>query len=200
MPAAERYPLHWPDGQPRTPEHKRARSRYEVSQDRAQRDLVHELELMGARDVIISTNLKLRRDGLPYASQRTPDDPGVAIYWTTESGQDVAIACDRFSSIRDNMRALGLTVAALRAIDRAGCTDILERAYRGFAALPATVTPASRPWWRVLGYNEPEGLDFAAVRRRFRQLAATRHPDRGGSHEAMAELNDALERAKAELE
>jgi hypothetical protein len=77
-------------------------------------------------------------------------------------------------------------VAALRAIDRAGCTDVLERAYRGFAALPAHVTPSPRPWWKVLGFEGPEGLTFTTAKRRFRELAATRHPDRGGSHEAMA--------------
>ncbi|MBO6937515.1 MAG: J domain-containing protein [Deltaproteobacteria bacterium] len=197
---AERYPLHWPDGQPRTPEHRRERRwAYKVSQEQAQTELLHDLELMGAKDVILSTNIKLRRDGLPYASQRPPDDPGVAVYWTTESGVSVAIACDRFELIRENMRALGLTVAALRAVDRAGCTDVLEGAYRGWAQLPATVTPAPRPWWKVLGYDAPEGLDFPTVKRRFRELAATRHPDRGGAHEAMAELNGALEQARAEL-
>lgn len=195
----QRYPLHWPEGQPRVPAHERTLSRYEVSQEQAQRELFHELRLMGAKDIILSTNVELRRDGKPYSRRRPPDDPGVALYWTTESGVEVAIGSDQFRTVRENIRALGKTVECLRGVDRAGCTSILEMAYRGFAQLPAHVTPAPRPWWRVLGFESSDGLDMASVKRRFRELSRTRHPDRGGSHEAMSELNQALADAKKAL-
>lgn len=195
----QRYPLHWPDGQPRTPAHLRERSIYKVTQDRAQRDLIRELELMGAKDVVLSTNLRLRNDGLPYANQKRPDDPGVAIYWTTASGTKVGFGCDRFTRIRCNMRALGLTVAALRAIDRAGCTDVLEGAYRGWAQLPATTRAYTRPWHVVLGFDPDATPQRLALRARYRDLARKRHPDHGGSNEQMSELTDAYDRAKKEL-
>jgi cytochrome c5 len=46
------------------------------------------------------------------------------------------IACDSYSTVRANMRAVGATVEALRAIQRHGATSLLERAFTGFAALP----------------------------------------------------------------
>ena len=196
----QRYPLTWPDGQPRTPAHKRERRwAYKVKQEQAQKELLHELELMDAKDVILSTNIKLRRDGLPYASQRAPDDPGVAVYWTTSSGIKVAIACDRYELIRSNIRALGLTVKALRAIERAGCTDVLEGAYRGWAQLPASTLGYARPWRTVLRCDDDALPAALTLRQRYRALARKRHPDHGGSNEQMAELTDAYERARKEL-
>lgn len=193
----KRYPLHWPDGQERTPKHERIRAhRYSVSEARALDDLLHELELMDAREVIVSTNIKLRLDGLPYSNQRTPEDPGVAVYWKTRSGLDVCIACDQYVSMRDNYRAVGLSIAALRAIERAGATQILERAYRGFSALPAsTITPAPRKWWTVLGFEDTSGMGCSKteVHARYLELVRERHPDKGGTHEGMVELNRAWE-------
>lgn len=50
-----------------------------------------------------------------------------------------------------------------------------------------------RPWWIVLGVSST--ADDATIRTAFKKLALVRHPDRGGSNEAMAELNLAYERA-----
>jgi len=61
---AEAYPLQWPDGWPRTrsPE----RSRFDVTPDRARREMVIELERFGASNIVISTNVPLRKDGNPF--------------------------------------------------------------------------------------------------------------------------------------
>lgn len=189
-----RYPLHWPEDQARTAPHLRSYgSRYKVSQEQSQRELWRELELMGARNVVVSTNIQLRRDGLPYSGRRAPDDPGVAIYWTTKDGVDVCIACDGFQRLRDNMRACGLSIAALRSIERAGATQVLERAYRGFTRLP----PSKRPWREVLGAKP--GDNFPAVKQRYRELARRHHPDHGGNSTTMAVINDAWADAQKEL-
>lgn len=42
-------------------------------------------------------------------------------------------------------------------------------------------------------------LTAAGIKERYRELAAFKHPDKGGSHEAMAELNAAYEQAKASI-
>jgi hypothetical protein len=47
------------------------------------------------------------------------------------------IACDAFKEVRLNICAIRLTIAALRQIDRCGASSLLERAWKGFAALPA---------------------------------------------------------------
>ena len=94
-----------------------------------------------------------------------------------------------------HLRACGLTIQALRGIERWGASELLERAFAGFAQLPpAMVTP--QPWWEVLGVRE--GATFAEVRAAYERLSLQHHPDRGGEHERMVEINRAWERAQEE--
>ena len=88
MQPIEAYPLTWPDGWPRRKPHQRNRSKYEVTFLRARDELVRELNAGRARHVVISTNIPLRRDGLPLANMREPEDPGVAVYWDDKAGKD----------------------------------------------------------------------------------------------------------------
>lgn len=71
------YPLQWPQHIKRTPSYNRQHSRFDVTPDRARRELRQEAERMG-QHVVISTNIELRRDGEPYANRRPPAVPGVA--------------------------------------------------------------------------------------------------------------------------
>lgn len=187
----ESYPLFWPPGRPRTkfPE----RSRFDVSQDRAQYELFDELRKLGATDIILSTNIKLRCDGLPYASGRMPDDRGIAVYFNHKS-RDMVFSCDRWDQIRDNIQAVRHTIAAIRGIERWGSGDAMEAAFTGFQALPA---PSERPWREVL--ECPTAIHIGTVKSNYHTLAQERHPDKGGSNELMAELNVALDSAKREL-
>jgi hypothetical protein len=184
----ERFPLQWPEGWPRTPSGRRKVSRYSVSMERAMQSL--------------STNIPLRRDGKPYASAPAPLDPGVAIYWTNREGKPCVIACDQYLKVHHNVRAIALAVDALRALDRCGASQILDRAFQGFAALPASVdAPRRRPWREVFGFHVD--TSHASLRSlvvdRYRHAARTAHPDTGGSNEAFVELGQALEEAKKEL-
>ncbi len=76
----EAYPLQWPPSWPRSkrPEHSRFG---ELTLEKGKNEIIRELELMNAKEIIISTNLKLRIDGFPYSNQRQPDDRGVAVYF-----------------------------------------------------------------------------------------------------------------------
>ena len=111
------FPLHWPEGWPRTTS--RHSSAFQSSLGDARDHLMHQLDMMGARYTILSSNLELRRDGLPYANQRQPEDPGVAIYFQWR-GKQMTFACDRWQKVEDNVRAIGKTVEALRGIERWG--------------------------------------------------------------------------------
>lgn len=95
--------------------------------------------------------------------------------------------------MRENVRAIGLAVNGPQAIDRAGATQILERAYSAFSALPAA-PGALRPWWEVFGVS-PASVDMAAMRAGYRALARKAYPDMGGSIAMMTELN----RARGEM-
>lgn len=160
--------------------------------------MLEELRKLGAENVILSTNIMVRRDGLPYASgQPRVTDPGVAVYWTRKGKQQV-MACDRWATIRDNMHAIGLTINAMRAITRAGSSELLDRAFTGYDALPSgSVVP---PWQTVLF---PEGLaypyDHAKIEARYKELVLKTHPDQGGDHEKFLELQRAYEQALEEL-
>ena len=80
--------------------------------------LIHECRLLGAANVIVSTNVAVRRDGLPYARQRTPEDPGAAVYFKLESvPEGLVLACDRWLRVEDNVAAVAAHIGALRGID-----------------------------------------------------------------------------------
>lgn len=202
----ERYPLTWPTGVPRTPADNRTRSKFSVTFGQALNELMHELKIWGAADIVISSNVETRRDGLPYAGgPKFLDDPGIAVYWSlAASGADTAkrdrfvMASDAHTSTAANLRAIGKTIEALRAIDRYGTKQLRDRAFEGFKMLPAST---HKPWREVLGFG---GSEWAAITRhdvnaQFRRLAKERHSDAGGSTAAMVELNRALKEALEEV-
>lgn len=191
----ERYPLCWPDGQPRTRYRKDAA--FTVDFARSRDELFHELALLRVRNVILSSNVALRQDGIPYAGMPEPKDPGVAVYFDRQIGNALkpfVIACDTYSKVRWNLRAIGATVEALRSIQRHGATSMMEQAFTGFAALPPKRVDTP-PWWETLGV--PADADRETVRRRYRELASENHPDRGGDAARMAAINVAYQQSGA---
>lgn len=193
MTSATRYPLCWPEGKPRTPLGRRRRSPFKTTLGAARDELLSELKLLGARDVVVSSNLRLRQDGLPYADQREPEDGGVSVYFTY-GGLDCAFACDQWLNVRDNLRAVCLTINALRGIARWGTGDMVRAAFTGFAQLPPARATAS--WHQVLGVAAHAPTD--EVEAAYKALAMEHHPDRGGDQEVMMQVNDAYERFKRE--
>jgi hypothetical protein len=64
----EAFPLHWSAAWPRTAQPQR--SRFDTIVAQARDGLLHELRLLGAKQIVLSTNYRFRQDGLPYAVQR----------------------------------------------------------------------------------------------------------------------------------
>lgn len=198
---ASAYPLQWPEGWKRTAVLARRRSNYKVSSGRAVDDLMDSLRKLRAKNVVVSSNVETKRDGTLYANQKqSAEDPGVAVYWNDPNLGERVIACDKWLSVYDNVRAIWQALEGLRAMERAGATQILERAFSAFGALPAPSAPASRPWFEV--FDLPADLAYRITRpmldARYRELAALRHPDKlnTGSKEAFQELQAAYEEAK----
>lgn len=171
----QRYPLTWPAGWPRTPGHLRTYSQFKTTTEKAFNGLLMELERLRARGVIISSNLKLRNDGFPYANQPRHGDEGIAVYFTRK-GKDYVLACDKFSKREDNLRALALTIEAIRGIERWGSSDLMERAFTGFAQLAAPTDV--RQWWEVLKVPADAGVED--VKQAYKRLRSQHHPDREG--------------------
>ena len=187
----EAYPLQWPEGKPRTkyPE----RSRFNVGPATARDELFRELEMLGGKNIVVSTNVKLRLDGLPYASQRDPDDRGVAVYFSYK-GNQVCFCCDRWDLIKDNMQAIRHTISALRGIARWGTGDMVEAAFRGFTALPPPKKEIH--WTHILDIGSAYSIE--EIEAQYKSLARKHHPDNGGDVEKMAEINRAIEQARKE--
>lgn len=183
----EAYPLQWPSGWERTSYRKS--SRFNTTFAVARDELIREITRLGGKSIVISTNVELRGDGLPYANRRQPQDVGVAVYFAYK-GQPQCFPCDRWDRIEDNMHAICLTVAALRGIERWGSGRMMQAAFTGFKSLP------SAEWSKVLSCS-PNSTN-EQVQFRYRELARKYHPDVGGSHHQMAEINRAYDAFKKE--
>lgn len=190
---AEAFPLQWPTGHPRTRQPRRSNFAAR-SIAAAFEELRREMRLLKATAVVMSSNIPLRRDGLPLSGVREPKDPGVAVYFRLRTGPHV-IACDRWDRVSDNITAIARHVGAIRGMDRWGCGS-LEQAFAGYRALAAV--DARKPWWEVLGMTE-RATTAAAVRERFHALAKLHHPDRGENPNQMAEITAAYNEAVEEL-
>jgi len=191
----EAYPLTWPDGWKRTPAHLRQHSSFAVTFAKARDDLYVQLEKMGAKRVILSTNIPVRLDGIPYANAPNPSDPGAALYFEYKNSPR-CFACDKFKTVLENIRSIGLTIASIRAIERYGASEMMERAFKGFTALPER---AGEYWREILGFAREEKITADDVERHFKNLAHEAHPDKGGNVERWHQLVQARENARRDL-
>lgn len=190
------FPLCWPDGWARTKY--RASSPYKVTTDVAIEDLLAGIRTMGGRDIIVSSNVPIRRDGTMYRgdhSDQRISDPGVAVYWTmphpkTRQLEPKVIPCDHWHTVRENVRALGMAVDYIRGLKRCGAGEIMDRAFGGFARLPEST--ADDPW-SVLGVKRTATRQ--QLSERLRELTRTEHPDHGGSTERFARITRAYHEA-----
>jgi hypothetical protein len=162
--------------------------------------LLGELRRMGVPDwnVIISTNVELRLDGLPR-SDREPADPGAAVYWKPKPNAPLmkVIAIDRYTRVADNLAAIAATLEAMRTVERHGGAEVMERQFLGFAALPEK---ASQPWREVLGISPEVVPSLDLIESRFRALVKMYHPDmEGGDREKYEAVNQAREAARLEI-
>lgn len=157
--AINNFPLSWPEGWPRKTKRVRARfakgagnvfspSRQLSVADGVQRCLTV-LQRMDVPDwnVIVSTNVPVRNDGLPRSGVAEPKDPGAAVYFRKHNSAEndrKVMAIDQYDRVADNLAAIAATLDAMRSIERYGGAQILER---GFHRV-----------YRAAGTRRPEGL------------------------------------------
>lgn len=172
MESTRSYPLYWPEGWPRAQSNEVKRARFgDHSVNEGRRVLADQVRLFGGRELIISSNLELRLDGNPRSNQKQPSDRGVSIFFERDK-QPMALACDIYTTIEDNLWALCRTLDALRQIERDGSPSLINRAFKGFAALP---DPDARKWWEVLNVAETAG--DAEIKKAYFDKAKQYHPD-----------------------
>lgn len=199
------YPLQWPASRPRKSAAARRDGRFNIKRNNgrwletksisvaeALSRLQDELDRIGARYPVVSTNLETRLDGMPRSGQSEPADPGVALYFDL-AGKPHCMPCDTYTRVAQNIAAIAAHIEATRAIERHGVSSVAEM-FAGFTALPAPGQAESALWWKVLRV-EPSATE-AEIQAAYRKRAAEVHPDKPtGSAAAMAELNAARDQA-----
>ena len=177
---ATAYPLTWPPGFPRVV--RRERGTFKTTLAGALKNVEESLRRFSAdsgkklEGLVLSSNVTL--------GSTKPADPGVAV-WFSWDGLGVCIAVDRYETVESNLQAIHHIIEARRVELRHGTLALVRASFTGFLALPAP--PGVRDWWDVLQCKRDASEDV--IRAQYRRLASDRHPDKGGSHAAMAELN-----------
>lgn len=168
----------WPPGKPRSAQ--RQDSPFRPTEIATEQQAIEvELERWRVSQWIISRNNQRMFAG----------DPAAALWWNDRAGQLRVLACDKYNKLPDNLHAIRLTLAAMRALERWGTYTAEQAAEGALAALP----PPSRPWREVLGVAVEAPLIVAEGA--YRALA--RRAGEGG--EALPELIVAIEAARREL-
>lgn len=206
MAEASRYPLAWPAGRPRCKARRLGPFRQSdkpIAATGAVTRLMVELDRLGARYALLSTNLETRMDGSLILTRGMPSDPGVAVYFQL-NGAPYVLACDTFSELSQNLAGIAGHVEAMRRIERYGVATSAET-LEAFRALPPP-SPAvialghGPPWREVMGF----GTDFpptALSKDDLRDLVSARYraKAKGRNEEELKDLNRARDVAHAEL-
>lgn len=108
-------------------------------------------------------------------------------------GVEVPIAVKRWGDFGTNFRCCYLVLRDLRLSEARGLEEAVKAAYN---AMQIAAPKTQRDPWEVLGLRPGASVD--EIEAMYRVKAKSVHPDSGGSTEAMAELNEARERAKQE--
>lgn len=221
--ALKAYPLAWPAGWKRTDPADRTRAQFKrsgyytgsgpeqrytpsrgLSMAEATSRTLGELRRMGVADgdAIISTNVELRLDGTPRSDRRAPTDTGAAVYWVDRAVPGEPRRCmavDHYDRVEDNLAAIAATIEAMRAIERHGGAQILNRAFQGFTALPAP-GQTSGGWRAHLGFEQDAKPALADVEQTYRRLRGQHHPDRpGGDAAKFHQVQLAWDQAQQEI-
>lgn len=181
-----------------TPARERKSAHFTEEWAKVTADLERELEWLGSHEVVVQLacdESAMRLDGGLRAGAN-PSHPGVIVSFESKHGP-LRYHCDQYDRWRGNLRAISLTLTALRAINRYGAAKANEQ-YRGWNALPPggiavgpamTKDEAERFLIEMAGGNDDgESRSYQDLWRR----AATRHhPDKGGDPAVFRRLTEA---------
>lgn len=185
------FPLSWPPAYKRTIT--RVSSKFGLTPEKAQDFLRNEIKLMGAVDLIVSSNVMTRKDGYVYGDMSSTklDDPGVAIYFNYKK-KAIVMCADKYLTPIENLIALAKGIEALRGMERWGVSEFMERAFTGFIQIEG---PKEKEWYDVLEVKEDCSADV--IKANWRRLCKDWHPDKQkGNSDKFIEINRAYDKAK----
>lgn len=186
--------------------HDRRKSPFRADHPTTMRELAHELKHLEARDVVVEIALReadLRIDGMPRATAKPPEHPGIVLSFDSQFGP-LRYACDSFTEWPQNLRAIARSLEALRQVDRYGVVKRGEQ-YTGFRQIEATSSSKDdvrAELWKIIMRHGSEAqrtrdddLDDIRLVRRARRIT---HPDVALTEDAK-KLWPAVEHAAATL-
>lgn len=181
--------IDWPEWAERTDVHRREyTSKFRTSLGKTIDDIQTELEdRLDVDDWRLSTAAPHRkRDGKPYADA-TPEDPGVVVRWSKD-GDQFAVPCDRYTTLRDNARAIYLYLKEKRKMEARPVRTVESEFANAqlppgdeedaLAADPVQPTMTEAEAASLLGVNTD--ASDRMVRVAFEEAVKQEHPDRGG--------------------
>jgi hypothetical protein len=115
----------------------------------------------------------------------------VTLRYRHPSGREVLISLDAQQRGHDNLRVLYLACEAMRMNEKRGLGNVIADAYLQLEGAKQHVDP-----YEVLGVRSDAPM--TVIEAVYKALAKERHPDAGGSTEAMTLLNEAMERVRTE--
>lgn len=181
-----------------TPAYKRERPRFSVTFGRTLEDLERELLAIHAKDIVIQCYLELkdiRNDGWPRSSA-SPSQPGIILSFL--KGQDtISMPCDTYQHWHQNLRAIALTLHALRMVSQYGVTTNNQQ-YEGFKRLAPASAQSEREWAAkfltdATGVVVTQEPDAETLDRAYKAAALKMHPDRGGTQDEFVRMRRAVE-------
>lgn len=187
------YPLVWPSGEPRTPaDMRRGSSPFQVTPEKARKDLSEALSKFKAVNPILASNLPVRSG---QAQNKHKDDPGAALFFRIGS-RDISVCCDVYRDANDNVRAIFKIIEAMRTIERYGGRSMSDKAFTGFVALPPPPDV-----WKALGVSKSVAEALNGRMRREYVMDAFRNKVKDGhaSGADMASLVEARDEALKQL-
>lgn len=126
----------WPGAETKTRKSSLFRATYESTLDMLESELWH----LGATETTIHAGFALqdiRNDGWPRAG-KAPSHPGIILTSNCVfqgKRESITLQCDTYLDWKANLRAIALTLEAMRAVDRYGVSQ--GRQYEGFKELPS---------------------------------------------------------------
>ena len=185
----------WPGERTRHPK----RSRFRTLWSETLQLLERELRQLSARRIVIQADVDegdVRLDGMLRANAR-PRSAAVILSFESKHGP-LSYPCDTFDDWQDNVRAIAMSLEALRSVERYGVTRRAEQ-YRGWQSLPPpngdhwTVDDARRFIESVLGNGRLDWGREPYQSNAIRNAEFKTHPDRGGNPDEFKKVQRARE-------
>lgn len=177
------------------------RSRFDASYASTLELLERELTQLNASNIVVQAYFwkeDVRNDGWPKSCAK-PHKPGVILSFVSRKDRsrpvELSFPCDTYDIFDDNLRAIALTLEALRKIARYGVAQGSQQ-YKGWTQLPPPSQPQERQRMthtEALNFVRDAGGTYGTVEDAYRRAAAVYHPDNRatGNHELFVKLQEA---------